>query len=249
MRLFHTCLKIIWLISLILWVILKIYHPPLPSLANIQDNLTTREPIQTPVNPPPFTQTAKNFTYTITPLFAYEQWGLVVQQYLSNSWYDIYHKNDPANTRDLCLVWGNNLSHESYNKVQFSHGQFTCYYRYNQPPDPPFDPTKFANNHLLPATDAISRKINQVKIGDQIHLTGYLVNYTVTNSRGETIGSRQTSTTRTDTKGGACEVLYVTGLDIIQKGNPVYDFLYQASSLTALISTLLLIVFFFLPLP
>ena len=49
-------------------------------------------------------------------------------------------------------------------------------------------------------------------------MSGLLVDYTVTRD-GQAIFARQTSLTRGDTGNGACEILYVTDLAVVAKGN------------------------------
>jgi hypothetical protein len=55
------------------------------------------------------------------------------------------------------------------------------------------------------------RKIKQVRIGDQVRIRGWLVNYS--NDEGF---SRGTSTTRDDTGNGACETIYLQDFDILR---------------------------------
>jgi hypothetical protein len=61
---------------------------------------------------------------------------------------------------------------------------------------------------------AIARALRKVRIGDQIRVQGYLVDYT-TLKNGVPAGTRVTSTVRTDTGNGACEVLYVESLELL----------------------------------
>ena len=51
-------------------------------------------------------------------------------------------------------------------------------------------------------------RIDDIAVGDQIHLEGYLASYS--NASGF---HRGTSTTRKDTGNGACETVYVTAFD------------------------------------
>jgi hypothetical protein len=54
-----------------------------------------------------------------------------------------------------------------------------------------------------------------VRIGDQIRVKGYLVDYT-TYKDGQPAGTRVSSEVRTDTGNGACEVLFVESFDVIR---------------------------------
>jgi hypothetical protein len=60
-------------------------------------------------------------------------------------------------------------------------------------------------------------RIDAVRIGDQIHLKGLLVNYS---ARRMPHAWRMTSTTRNDSGNGACEVVFVEAIDILQHETP-----------------------------
>ena len=71
------------------------------------------EPRQTPTQKSPFETKVNNQTYTVTPLFEYELSGVVVTDYESGSFGDIYHHRkwkDFLNVKDLCVVWGQNIT-------------------------------------------------------------------------------------------------------------------------------------------
>ena len=102
-----------------------------------------------------------------------------------------------------------------------------------------FNQSAISNNHLLTADPQIAKTIRSARRGDQIHITGYLVNYK--NALG---AERHTSTTREDTGQGACEVLYVTGFQILKRGNPVWAPLFLISIYLVIASAVLLVVVF-----
>lgn len=61
-----------------------------------------------------------------------------------------------------------------------------------------------ANIHLIPATPEIAERLNNIRAGEIVTMKGHLVNLRAPN------GIRwNTSLSRTDTGGGACEILYV----------------------------------------
>ena len=64
-----------------------------------------------------------------------------------------------------------------------------------------------ANMHMIPADEATAKTLNDVRPGEVITLGGYLVE--VTKPKG---WIWRTSTTRTDTGSGACEVVWVERL-------------------------------------
>ena len=103
-------------------------------------------------------------------------------------------------------------------KDEVLDGEFSCSYGWSGALSPPFKADKASNNHLISADRAIARQIGAIRVGDQIRLTGLLVDYTVTKD-GQPIFTRGTSLTRGDTGNGACEILYVTGLSVVARGD------------------------------
>ena len=79
-----------------------------------------------------------------------------------------------------------------------------------------FDHNKISNNHLLSDNASIREQIRNAKIGDQIHIKGMLVNYS---PRSNPKWRRVSSTIRTDTGNGACEVLFVNEFNILASKN------------------------------
>ncbi|MFP6837265.1 MAG: hypothetical protein VB948_14300, partial [Pseudomonadales bacterium] len=97
------------------------------------------------------------------------------------------------------------------NTFDFRNGQFTCFFRTrNNAAWRQFDQTGISNNHLITDDGYLRDLIDNVQIGDQIRLQGWLASY------GNDDGfHRGTSTTRTDEGNGACETIYVTDFDIL----------------------------------
>ncbi len=183
-------------------------------------------------------QTKENLTAMIYPQATYSLTGLVVADHNSNSFLDITHKNDPFNTKDLCLVWGHNLNHNLHKKTSYYHGDFTCYISTNFAQRPlaffkdkilkrtipnQFDFTKLSNNHLIPATKSIAHLLEKTKTGDQIVLSGYLVNYSIFQEN-KKIFNRKTSLSNSDQNQQGtyrCEIIYVTDYQIIKSHNQI----------------------------
>jgi hypothetical protein len=61
----------------------------------------------------------------------------------------------------------------------------------------------------------VKKSIKKIKTGDHIRLKGYLVSITATDSKG-TPYYWNSSTSRNDTGDGACEVMYVTEVNILK---------------------------------
>jgi len=191
---------------------------PLPDPARIDRAITVSEPLQEASDRRPFTTTITGYTYTLTPRATYAIAGLVVSQHRGDALLNLYHQADPGNIRDVCVVWGEGITNGSYRKVTFWSGEFTCSYSWSGALTPAFSPEKASNNHLIPADSAVAGRIGAIHVGDQIRMTGLLVDYTVTKD-GQEIFTRRTSLTRGDTGNGACEILYVTDLAVVVAGD------------------------------
>lgn len=78
-------------------------------------------------NKTPFDITRKGITYTITPLYNYELYGLIVAYHDARSMFDYCHGewNDYLNTKDICVIWGDNIKDLDYRRVKFKVGNFT----------------------------------------------------------------------------------------------------------------------------
>jgi len=178
-----------------------------------------QEPEQTEVKKATFDTTVNGVTYTIHPLYTYHLYGMVVSMHDSKTWWDYIHRewNDHLNVMDLCVVWGNNLRGDNYKNVDYSSGQFVCYF---QPKSmeayQAFDQAALSNNHLLTDNPDIARTIRSVRIGDQVRFRGYLAEYSH-NHDGQPF-KRGTSIVRTDTGNGACETIYVEDFEILKRG-------------------------------
>lgn len=190
------------------------------------------EPLQTETTDEAFDVLYRNRSYNIKPLFEYELWGLVVSHNDPYGWGDIQHNENSFDTRDLCVIWGNNLRSDHFSEVEFKSGSFTCYYHYKSADL--FHPENLSNNHLITDSDFIREKIARVKIGDQIHIKGKLVDYQM-NGRSFV---RKTSTNRTDRGNGACEIIFVEELETIKKGTTLWYSLFNLSKYLLIFSIL-----------
>jgi hypothetical protein len=218
LRILQHGLGILLLACVICAGYLSVREVTLPDVPSIHSAIKEGEPLQEISDAKPFTTTIKGYTYALTPKATYDISGLVVSQHRGDALFNLGHKTDPGNIKDVCVVWGESVTNGSYRKVKFTSGEFTCSYSWSGVVTPPFKPEKTSNNHLIPADRAIARKIRALHVGDQIRMTGLLVDYAVTKD-GRDIFTRQTSLTRGDTGNGACEILYVTDLSLMAKGN------------------------------
>jgi hypothetical protein len=195
---------------------------PLPSDLN---PILLREPVQTQVTQAAFSTTSNNINYTIQPLHEYDLVGLVVSKHDTNTWWDYIHKewNDSLNIVDLCVVWGNNVRNGAYTAINFSSGQFTCNFSTDSHEAfAAFDQSAISNNHLLTDQPGIAKKLRSVRVGDQIHFRGHLVEYS--HNHGFAF-KRGTSIVRTDTGNGACETVLIDSFDILKAGGKPWHIL------------------------
>jgi hypothetical protein len=159
--------------------------------------------------------------YQVKPIANYELWGLVVSHNDIDGISDTYHDETSVDTKDLCVIWGENIQSNNFHAVSYSSGAWTCYFEY--PHGTTFNANQLSNNHIITDNNAIRETLAQVQIGDQIHIKGELVSY---QDERHPEYWRASSTTRTDGGNGACEVIFANTLDIIAVGNPLWRFIY-----------------------
>jgi hypothetical protein len=129
----------------------------------------------------------------------------------------MYHTSDSVDLKDLCVIWGNNITDDNFHKFSFWSDPWTCWYRTeDRQALEDFYGNQLSNNHLISNNDRALETIRNAHIGDQIHLKGMLVNYSDASNPGWT---RETSTVRTDTGNGACEVVFVDQIKILKAAN------------------------------
>lgn len=130
---------------------------------------------------------------------------------------------DTLAPRDVCLVWGG--LKDAYLKGNASFTQYSrfCYPVVDGKEYNSLDVAEvrgafgnkmlalheFSNNHIIPSSVEIRRQVFGLKKGSEVRLSGYLVNV----NYGEMQIS--SSVTRNDYGDGACEVFYVTKVDVL----------------------------------
>jgi hypothetical protein len=176
-----------------------------------------QDPRQSPIKRQKFHLTYRGTKYIVQPVARYELWGLVVTTNKIGSMWDAYHTKDSVDTRDLCVIWGDNLRDDDFHRVSFKSGSWTCYFRY--PGGVRFRHNQLSNNHLITDRQEIRDRIASVRQGDQIQLQGWLANYAPAQA---TNRWRRSSTTRNDTGNGACEVIFVRQFNILARGTPLW---------------------------
>jgi hypothetical protein len=174
---------------------------------------TLEEPRQQSTREPGFTARYEGVDYRIDPQFEYELTGMIVS-YRHHDGKSRMHRRsgDHLNMLDVCVVWGDNARHPDINALEFWNGIFTCNVKTrDRDAWAAFDMYQLSNNHLISDDPAIRDAVTDISIGDQIRVRGWLASYT------GPVGTRGTSTTRTDTGDGACETIYVNDFAIVQE--------------------------------
>jgi len=183
-----------------------------PESLTLQAGLS-RDPQQRPVHAAPFSVERDGVTYRVEPSYEYDLQGLVVSYAMHNPRFSLHRLwSDSLNVADLCVVWRDNASARELNSFTFWNGEFTCNFSTKDTVAwKRFRTDRISNNHLLADDEYLRRQIGKVRIGDQIHVRGWLADYS--NDRGFT---RHSSVVRTDQGNGACEIIYVREFSILQ---------------------------------
>lgn len=170
------------------------------------------EPLQTPTRERSFDVRFNGIDYRVEPEYEYDITAMVVSFRHHDEDYSRMHRlaQDHLNMLDVCVVWGDNTRARLHD-IDFWNGLFTCNISTrDRVAWASFDMDQLSNNHLLSDNPRIREQVQQIRIGDQIRVRGFLASYTSPRGR------RGTSTTRTDTGDGACETLYIESFQILR---------------------------------
>lgn len=110
---------------------------------------------------------------------------------------------------DLALGWERMREDEVISQLSISQSSRWYNYRWErEPPLPPHEiATSSANMHMIPADAAVADALDAIRKGDNVRIDGWLIEANAPD------GWRwRSSTTREDTGGGACEVIYVCSI-------------------------------------
>ena len=95
-----------YLLCLCVAIYLSLRDIALPDASRIDTTMKETEPVQEASDRPVFTTLIKGYTYTLTPRAIYDISGLVVSQHSGDALFNLDHKADPGNIKDVCVVWG-----------------------------------------------------------------------------------------------------------------------------------------------
>lgn len=192
------------------------------TLSGYTTGLVSRKAVITEALPDPVQKAAKgevkmtvdDYDVTITYKYSYVVDALVVHTKNYSGYALINHLSQ----KDLALAWGNlPMLNDS---IDFHWSQSERWYYWNVKTNEEAERaggtgyinTHSANTHIIPADDTIKKQIKDIKAGDHVVLTGYLVDVVGEQPNGERY-TWNSSTSRNDTGDGACEVMYVTRVE------------------------------------
>jgi hypothetical protein len=203
-------LQVALVAALLLWAWAWHQTGQLPPRERILPELLA-EPAQGPTDRKGFGFEYRGLAYEVRPVASYELYGLVVSHNDIHGIADIYHDDDSVDTKDLCVIWGPNLERDDYRRITFENTPTWCHWSWSSG-DIQFRSDAIANNHLVTDDAALRRALDRVHVGDQIRFSGLLADY---RDMRHPEFWRPTSTRRTDTGGGACEVVFFDQLEVL----------------------------------
>jgi hypothetical protein len=144
--------------------------------------------------------------YTVTPLANFE----ITAKVLAKKRYRTGREAD-LSPYDLALGWGRMSDESVIENIKISQSGRWYRWKTNNLPIPRREiETSSANMHMIPANEYIEQTLSEVSEGQVISLKGYLVRVAANDG-----WKWKSSMTRTDTGGGACELIYVESFEIL----------------------------------
>lgn len=114
---------------------------------------------------------------------------------------------------DLALAWGPVSNPDWIRHLRVKQSERL--YRWSYPPGTSLTvdeiTTGSANMHMMPANDGVRASLTRVRKGDLVRISGYLVDVS-----GPDDFSWKSSTVRTDTGLGSCELILVENIEIVR---------------------------------
>lgn len=130
----------------------------LDSPRNFDGNLS-----KPPRNPPPSPSVIGDGTTTSNPWrpTIWRDWWSATTT--SAGWRIFITPKTSLDTKDVCVIWGDNVATEDFHRVKFWNGPWTCNWRY--PDGVRATASQVSNNHLITQSDAIRQTIARVRVG------------------------------------------------------------------------------------
>ncbi len=158
-------------------------------------------------------QPFKHGEFTITPVASYK----IRAKVLSRKRYKA-GKGGKLSPVDFALGWGRMSDESVVENIKIRQYRRWYYWNAKALPIPQKEiQTHSSNHHILPANDAVRKKALQVKKGEIVEMSGYLVKVNADDG-----WHWYSSTSREDTGDGACEVFWVESLEVPGLINPEF---------------------------
>jgi hypothetical protein len=192
-----------------------------------------KEPIQKPLAKEtwPIRFTSDEHHIQLAPKFHYDLHGLIVGKndysFLGLSRGHLVYQ------MDLCTIWGSNVKDGVYNNpgLEFVQAGNVCYARWDG--SVRLKGRQLSNNHIIVNDPGLEDAFDDLDIGDQIRIKGYLVDVKAQPIRDGFMKSShiklETSTSRTDKNLGACEIIYAEDLEVLVAGTPIWRLINKIS--------------------
>ena len=128
-----------------------------------------------------------------------------------------YDRQAPLVPVDLALGWGAMSDQRILDRLSITQSMgFYWYHWAQQPPIPREEIISHSTNvHIIPSTPSIGSQCKSLRAGTLVHLSGDLVEATAPG-----MGAWRSSLSRTDTGNGACELMWVRELSILDGHAP-----------------------------
>jgi len=167
-----------------------------------------QEPLQYVITRAPFDH--KGFKITPVATFNIEARILSKRRYY-------FGKGSKIAPVDYALGWGPMSNYRVLKDIRITQFNRWYYYFYSLPPPIPKGEiiAHSANMHLVPANNEIAARLQKGRRGQIVRIRGLLVN--VEQEKGP---AWKTSTSRTDTGSGSCEIIWVNEVEFPQKTIP-----------------------------
>lgn len=148
----------------------------------------------------------KHGNYLLTALASFDVQGrvLLTESFSSG-------REAELSPKDLSLGWGKMSQNGYLSQIRLAH--IDRYYQWEitgEVPEPETVKNQSANMHFIPANDTVAQILKSVRVQDLVRAQGYLVEVHAPDG-----WSWVSSTTRSDSGTGACELIYVEKLEVM----------------------------------
>ena len=204
--------------SMLLLVVAWWQRESLPRQQGLDPALLS-EPQQLPTTKAPFKTRVGGVEYTVRPLYSYDLYGLVVSKHDADTWWDYIPPivARPAQRRRSLRDLGRQRAQRKLPRAGLLEQpvRVLCPGKLGRGVAS-LDMSALSNNHLLTDDPVVARTVKGMRVGDQVHVRGYLAEYS--HDQGFHF-FRGTSPTRNDQGAHACETVYATDAEILRAGN------------------------------